>query len=165
MKRIVASKCGLVEVALWLDATTVCMEVIKMPEWLRGKYGRGNPMHRWDGFSLCSDAEPGLESASVHIGGVCWKGDGRGASKACLTIGETIAYLDKARCLIETFDSTPLLKKDEKKWRIVAVEDPVLGPMSHNLYWSVRHQWELAAQALPPEKANALAAALGIEVE
>jgi len=29
----------------------------------------------------------------------------------------------------------------------------------------VRHQWELAAQALPPEKANALAAALGIEVE
>ena len=109
----VMSKRGSVVVELWRDATTVHMEVIKMPQWLRGKYGRGNPMHRWDGFSLCSDAEPGLESAIVLIGGTCWKGDGRGASRACLTIGEAIAYFDKARCLIESFDSVELYKSFE----------------------------------------------------
>jgi len=185
----ITSKCGRVKVQLDLDDCTVSMQVLAMPEWLRGHHGFLNPMHVAHGLELCSHIDPTLYEMSVYLRGTMRECDDNVAKKRYSSLSDAINYYDRVKALIEGFDSTGLVKKDEKKkWRIAAVDDAVLGRTMYNLYWQgpcrwgwelaaqntmynlywqgpCRWGWELAAQNMFRSDAQILAAALGIEVE
>ena len=162
----VCSKCGKVKVELTLDGTIVSMKVLEMPEGLRGKHGMSMPMHTAHGLSLCSTIFPQLHRERVFLHGSRRDSDYLIVSIDCDTPADAINYYDRVKALIETFDSTGLMKKGEKKeWRIVAAPDTVIGMPVYRLYRFQFERWCPVAQSMFYGDAHALAAALKIEVE
>ena len=162
----VCSKCGKVKVELTLDGTIVSMKVLEMPEGLRGKHGMSMPMHTAHGLSLCSTIFPQLHRERVFLHGSRRDSDYLIVSIDCDSPADAVDYCDRVKALIETFDSTGLMKKGEKKeWRIVAAPDTVIGMPVYRLYRFQFERWCPVAQSMFYGDAHALAAALNIEVE
>ena len=103
----VTSKCGLIEVKLERVGCEVMLDMLRMPEWLRGKYPHA-PMHRARGLELYSRASPALDGARVFIGGTLRKDDGRPGVKLFELEDNAIVYLNRVRGLIESVDSEKL---------------------------------------------------------
>jgi len=145
----ITSKCGKVKVQLDLDGSKVSMQVLAMPEELRGSYGHAHPMHVAYGLRLCSVSLLDMLTDRVYLRGCNRTADDAVRERLHGSPADAANYYDRVKALIETFDSTGLVKKDEKKkWRIAAVDDAVLGRTMYNLYWQgpCRWGWELAAQ-------------------
>ena len=160
----ITSKCGKVKVQLDLDGSTVSMQVLAMPEELRGNHGHANPMHAAHGLVLRSNIDPTLYGNSVYLRGTMRECDDNVAKRLYVSPADAIDYYTRVKALIEGFDSTGLLKKDEKKeWRIARVYDSYIGRNVFNLYRFEGDRRVEAAHGMHPRDAHALAAALGIE--
>ena len=133
----IQSKCGKVKVQLDLDGSTVSMQVLAMPEELRGKHLSDYPMHAAHGLSLLSLAEPELRYNAVCLWGEHRPGDDNTCSLR-LRRPHAATYYDCVKALIEGFDSTGLLKKQDvgnsKEWRIIGIDIPILDRKMCNLY-------------------------------
>jgi len=165
----IVSKCGQVQVALHLRDNEVTMQVEKMPEWIRGKYPTGKPCCCRAAFGLYSLVRPELRAYGVYLWGDVVDADSRVASCFFDTVKSAAHYCQQVQDLIESFDSTGLLKKPDagnsKEWLIASVYDSHVDRNVFNLYRFEYERWAVIAPAMYEGDARALAAALKIEVE
>ena len=101
----ITSKCGRVKVQLDLDGTIVSMQVLAMPDELRGHHGFLNPMHVAHGLELHSHIDPTLYGLSVYLRGTMPECDDNVAKKRYSSLSGAIDYYTRVKALIEGFDS------------------------------------------------------------
>ena len=101
----ITSRCGRVKVQLDLDGTIVSMQVLAMPDELRGHHGFLNPMHVAHGLELHSHIDPTLYGLSVYLRGTMPECDDNVAKKRYSSLSGAIDYYTRVKALIEGFDS------------------------------------------------------------